>query len=117
MPLPPPRKRFRRLWRRVYDGVRYLLMQYWHPLEGCVPYDEYDSYALTVAGKLLRGSTSSEISDYLEWAEHRVLRERIGKRATHETTVEHLVRFRADGYPAIAWKARFPGTWMLPAAE
>jgi hypothetical protein len=88
-------------------------MRDWHPIGGSVPYGEYDRYALTVAGMLLRDCQGPEISEYLDWAERRILGRTL-EMAVRAITVEHLLRFRTEGYPPIAWKARFPGTWQLP---
>jgi hypothetical protein len=115
----PPRKRFKMLWHRVFDGVRYLLWQNWHPIGQDVPHTEYDRYAMTLAGMLLRNCTPSELLDYLAWAEREIwgdlyveaIARASGRRTT---TVERLTQFREDGYPPIAWIARFPGTYMLP---
>jgi hypothetical protein len=110
----PARKRLKRRWRRAFDGVRYLLMRHWHPIGGSVPPDEYDRYALTIAGMLLRDCPASELSEYLAWAERRILGQLRLEEAVHTTAVEQLIQFRIEGYPPVAWNARFPGTYMLP---
>jgi hypothetical protein len=109
----PPRKRFKLLWHRVFDGVRYLLMRHWNPVGGSVPHNEYDRYALTIAGMLLRNCSASEIAQYLAWAEHQMVAHGVDE-VGRTSAVERLVEFRTEGYPPIAWNARFPGTYMLP---
>jgi hypothetical protein len=92
-------------------------MRHWHPVGGCVPADEYDSYALTIAGMLLRDCPASEFCEYLAWAERAILGDAASEPSARTTTAEHLIQFRTDGYPPVAWSARFPGTYGLPMPD
>lgn len=51
-------------------SVRTLLWAQWDPLNlaGIAPDDEYDAYALPLAGMVWHGRSASEIADYLDRA-------------------------------------------------
>jgi|SRR5580704_11274102 hypothetical protein len=62
-----------RKWQSVLADVRRILMRDWHPVGAAVPNDEYDSYALTITGMLLRQCSAREVADYLVLAEAHIL--------------------------------------------
>jgi hypothetical protein len=60
--------------RALTRKVRDILNREWHPIPGECPEDEYDSYAMQIAGMVLRGADDCAIMRYLERSE----REHIG---------------------------------------
>lgn len=64
-----------RNWRNVLQGVNRILIREWHPIGAPVPDDEYESYALTLSGMLLRNCSAIELTTYLALTETHILGE------------------------------------------
>ena len=80
-----------RSWQNVFQGAKQILIQEWHPVGAPVPDDEYDSYALTLSGMLLRNGSAVELMAYLTLAETHILGEMRADFKARSRTVANLL--------------------------
>jgi hypothetical protein len=72
---PEPGKAQSLVWRDLLERVNVVLLHDWNPIGFPVPRDEYDSYALTITGMLLRRCSAAELATYLAQSEANILGE------------------------------------------